>query len=133
MASGMEAIDFQMHRMFGSASGAFGIAKSGDKYYNDATYNVMYVDSHDYSPEQPDEKNRFAGGTQTWAENLDLMFTFRGIPCVYYGSETEFMKGAVIDVGPNAPLSQQVVLTTVMLLRAQLTLPISVFTQQAAQ
>ncbi len=105
MASGMEAIDFQMHRMFGSASGAFGIAKSGDKYYNDATYNVMYVDSHDYSPEQPDEKNRFAGGTQTWAENLDLMFTFRGIPCVYYGSETEFMKGAVIDVGPNAPLS----------------------------
>ena len=105
MASGMEGIDFQMHRMFGSASGAFGIAKSGDKYYNDATYNVMYVDSHDYSPEQPDEKNRFAGGTQTWAENLDLMFTFRGIPCVYYGSETEFMKGAVIDVGPNAPLS----------------------------
>ena len=105
MASGMEAIDFQMHRLFGSASSAFGIAKSGDKYYNDATYNVMYVDSHDYSPEQPGEKNRFAGGTQTWAENLDLMFTFRGIPCLYYGSEVEFMKGAVIDVGPNAPLS----------------------------
>lgn len=103
-ASGMEAIDFQMHRLFGSAGGAFGIAKDGDKYYNDATYNVMYVDSHDYSPESPDEKNRFAGGTQTWAENLDLMFTFRGIPCVYYGSEVEFKKGAVIDVGPNAPL-----------------------------
>lgn len=33
------------------------------------------------------------------------MFTFRGIPCVYYGSEVEFQKGAVIDVGPNAPLS----------------------------
>lgn len=105
MASGMEAIDFQMHRLFGNASSAFGIAKSGDKYYNDATYNVMYVDSHDYSPESPDEKNRFAGGTQTWAENLDLMFTFRGIPCVYYGSEVEFQKGVVIDVGPNAPLS----------------------------
>ncbi len=105
MASGMEAIDFQMHRMFGDANSAFGIAKSGDKYYNDATYNVMYVDSHDYSPESPNEKNRFAGGTQAWAENVDLMFTFRGIPCVYYGSETEFMKGAVIDVGPNAPLS----------------------------
>ena len=104
-ASGMEAIDFQMHRLFGSASSAFGVAKSSDKYYNDATYNVMYVDSHDYAPESPDEKNRFAGGTQTWAENLDLMFTFRGIPCVYYGSEVEFQKGAVIDVGPNAPLS----------------------------
>lgn len=105
MASGMEAIDFQMHRCFGSAGSAFGIAKSGDKYYNDATYNVMYVDSHDYAPEGYGEANRFAGGTQVWAENVDLMFTFRGIPCVYYGSETEFMKGAVIDVGPNAPLS----------------------------
>ncbi len=104
-ASGMNAIDFQMHRLFGSASSAFGIAKSGDKYYNDATYNVTYVESHDYSPENPDEKNRFAGGTQTWAEDLDLMFTFRGIPCLYYGGEVEFMKGSVIDVGPNAPLS----------------------------
>lgn len=105
-ASGMEAIDFQMHRLFGDASSAFGVAKSGDKYYNDATYNVMYVDSHDYSPESPDEKNRFAGGTQAWAEDLDLMFTFRGIPCIYYGSEVEFQKGAVIDVGPNKPLAQ---------------------------
>ena len=103
-ASGMEAIDFQMHRLFGDAGSAFGVAKSGDKYYNDATYNVMYVDSHDYAPESPQEKQRFSGGTQTWAENMDLMFTFRGIPCIYYGSETEFKKGAVIDVGPNAPL-----------------------------
>ncbi len=104
-ASGMEGIDFQMHRMFGNAGSAFGIAKSGDKYYNDATYNVMYVDSHDYAPEGYDEKVRFAGGTQVWAENLDLMFTFRGIPCIYYGSEVEFQKGQPIDVGPNAPLS----------------------------
>ncbi|HOC81068.1 MAG TPA: alpha-amylase, partial [Bacilli bacterium] len=34
------------------------------------------------------------------------MFTFRGIPAIYYGSEIEFQKGAVIDVGPNRPLSQ---------------------------
>ena len=105
MASGLEAIDFPVHRAFGSASNAFGLAKSADKYYNDATYNVMYVDSHDFAPEQPNEKTRFSGGTQTWAENLDLIFTFRGIPCVYYGSEIEFQKGELIDVGPNAPLS----------------------------
>ncbi len=98
-ASGMEAIDFTMHRMFGSASSAYGVALSSDKYYNDATYNVMYVDSHDYSPEQPDEFTRFQGGTQAWAENLDLMFTFRGIPCIYYGSEVEFKKGELIDKG----------------------------------
>ncbi|MBR1482780.1 MAG: starch-binding protein [Ruminococcus sp.] len=105
MASGMEAIDFPMHRAFGSAEGAYNLALSGDKYYNDATYNVMYVDSHDYAPEQPDENSRFSGGTEAWAENLDLMFTFRGIPCIYYGSEVEFAKGNVIDVGPNKPLS----------------------------
>lgn len=66
----------------------------------------MYVDSHDYAPEQPDEKTRFAGGTGAWAENLSLMFTFRGIPCVYYGSEVEFAKGKVIDLGPNIELSE---------------------------
>ena len=99
MASHMDAIDFQMHRMFGNANNAFNFAKSNDKYYNDSTYSVMYVDSHDYAPEQPDEFSRFTGGTQTWAENMDLMFTFRGIPCVYYGSEVEFKKGELIDKG----------------------------------
>ena len=99
MASGMDAIDFQMHRMFGSAKNAYNFAINNDQYYNDATYSVMYVDSHDYAPEQPDETTRFTGGTQTWAENMDLMFTFRGIPCVYYGSEVEFKKGELIDKG----------------------------------
>lgn len=99
MASGMEAIDFQMHRMFGDAKNACNFAKNNDQYYNDATYNVMYVDSHDYAPEGPSEFTRFEGGTQTWAENLNLMFTFRGIPCVYYGSEVEFKKGELIDKG----------------------------------
>lgn len=99
MASGMEAIDFQMHRMFGDAKNACNFAKNNDQFYNDATYNVMYVDSHDYAPEGPNEFTRFEGGTQTWAENLDLMFTFRGIPCVYYGSEVEFKKGELIDKG----------------------------------
>ncbi len=103
--SGMDAIDFQMHRFFGNAGSAFGVAKSFDKYYNDATYNVMYVDSHDYAPESPDEFSRFSGGTQAWAENLNLMFTFRGIPCLYYGSEVEFQKGQLIDKGTLIPLS----------------------------
>ena len=74
----------------------------------------MYVDSHDYAPEQPDEKSRFAGGTQTWAENLDLMFTFRGIPCVYYGSEVEFQKGAVSMLVLTLLFQQQAVLTTAL-------------------
>ena len=33
------------------------------------------------------------------------MFTFRGIPCLYYGSEVEFQKGVKIDIGTTGPLS----------------------------
>ena len=102
-ASGMNVIDFPMHWNFGTASGAFNIAKSGDKLYNDATYNVVYVDSHDYGP---DSDVRYNKGTEAWAENLDLMFTFRGIPCLYYGSEIEFRKGCFIDRAQNFPLKE---------------------------
>ena len=72
--------------------------------YNDATFNVVYVDSHDYGP-QPSDGIRFSGSDAQWAENLSLMFTFRGIPCLYYGSEVGFRRGSVIDKGPNGPLS----------------------------
>ena len=81
------------------------MAKSGDMKYNDATFNVVYVDSHDYGP-QPSDGIRFSGSDAQWAENLSLMFTFRGIPCLYYGSEVGFRRGSVIDKGPNGPLSE---------------------------
>lgn len=102
--SGMAQIDFPMHWNFQYASDAYNVALGGDQWYNDATYNVTYVDSHDYAPDGAPENQRFAQPQDTWAENLSLMFTFRGIPCIYYGSEIEFKKGEVIDVGPNAPL-----------------------------
>lgn len=103
--SGLDVIDFPMHWNFNNAGDAFNVAIQGDSTYNDATWNVTYVDSHDYAPDGAPENQRFAGSQDTWAENLSLMFTFRGIPTVYYGSEIEFQKGKMIDVGPNAPLS----------------------------
>ena len=105
-ASGFNVIDFPLHYNFGNAAAAYGLAKSGDKRYNDATYNVVYVDSHDYGPQQTDDKLRFGGSDAQWAENLSLMFTFRGIPCLYYGSEVGFRRGAAIDNGPHGPLSE---------------------------
>lgn len=98
--------DFTMHRNFGSASQAYNTALEGDKYFNDSTWNITFVDSYDYSPENPNEILGFAGGTDTWAENLCLMFTFRGIPRVTAGTEVEFQKEAVIDKGTLLPLSQ---------------------------
>lgn len=100
--SRFDQIDFPMHWSFNSASDAFNMALGGDQYYSDATWNVTYVDSHDYAPDGAPENQRYAG---SWPEKLTLLFTFRGIPCIYYGSEIEFKKGAMIDVGPNAPLS----------------------------
>lgn len=105
-ASGFHVIDFPLHYNFGNAAAAYGLAKSGDKKYNDATYNVVYVDSHDYGPQQYDDKLRFGGTDAQWAENLSLLFTFRGIPCIYYGSEVGFRRGVRIDPGPNGPLSE---------------------------
>ena len=105
-ASGLHVIDFPVHWNFASASGAWNIAKpSNDKYYNDATWNVVYVDSHDYAPDEV-QRERFNKSQNVWAENLCLMYTHRGIPCVFYGSEVEFQKGKLIDQGTNIALKE---------------------------
>ncbi|NYV76328.1 carbohydrate binding domain-containing protein [Streptomyces sp. UH6] len=101
--SGMNIIDMRMHMNFGDASNAFHNGKDSDDSVNDATYNVVYVDSHDYGPNKSGE--RYTGGTDAWAENMSLMWTFRGIPTLYYGSEIEFQKGKKIDCGPTCPLA----------------------------
>ena len=92
--NGTGVIDFTMHWNFENANKAFDTAKGEDHAFNDSTWNVTYVDSHDYSPDFC-QKVRYIGGEQAWAD-----------PCIYYGSEIEFQKGAEIDVGPNAPLSK---------------------------
>ena len=104
-SNGTSVIDFTMHWNFENAGNAYRAGLAEDQYMNDSTWNVMYVDSHDYGPDGM-EKTRYSLGTQAWAENLNLIFTFRGIPCLYYGSEIEFAKDLPIDVGPNAPLAK---------------------------
>ncbi|BCJ45843.1 alpha-amylase [Actinoplanes ianthinogenes] len=101
--SGMNIIDMRMHMNFGDAQNAFSNGKDSDDSVNDATYNVVYVDSHDYGPNK--SSTRYSGGTDAWAENMSLMWTFRGIPTLYYGSEIEFQAGKQIDCGPTCPLA----------------------------
>ncbi|GAA2441301.1 hypothetical protein GCM10010273_19240 [Streptomyces lavendulocolor] len=48
--SGMHVIDMRMHMNFGDARNAFHNGKDSDGGYHDATYIVVYVDSHDYGP-----------------------------------------------------------------------------------
>jgi glycosidase len=113
MASGLNTIDFTMHWNFANALKAFesvtggynyeagkvsdNLSAGGDYCYNDCTWNVTYVDSHDYGPDGGKYEYRYDGGTEAWAENMNLLFTFRGIPCIYYGSEIEFQAGLKID------------------------------------
>ncbi|MBP2436595.1 alpha-amylase family glycosyl hydrolase [Microbacterium amylolyticum] len=100
--SGMHIIDMRMHMNFDNAHTAFHSGMDSDDVTNDATFNAVYVDSHDYGPGKSNV--RFDGGTAAWAENMSLMWTFRGIPVLYYGSEIEFQAGQQIDCGPSCPL-----------------------------
>ena len=96
--SGLSVIDFYMHHKFKDPGNAIDAANQEDRYINDASWAVTYVDSHDFGPNEGGMLlKRFNLGTAAWAENLDLMFTFRGIPCVYYGSEVEFQAGKQIE------------------------------------
>ena len=75
--------------------------------------NVVYVDSHDYGPGS--KGLRFGGSDAQWAEN-PLMFTFRGIPCLYYGSEVGFRRMLWIDIRvPMVLFLKLVVLTSVVI------------------
>lgn len=42
---------------FSTASNAFTRALEEDPYYNDSTWNVTYVDSHDYGPDMDTRYN----------------------------------------------------------------------------
>ena len=101
--SGMNIIDMRMHMNFSDASNAMHSGMDSDDVTNDATYNAVYVDSHDYGPNKSSE--RYSGGTGAWAENMSMMWTFRGVPVLYYGSEIEFQAGVQIDCGPTCPLA----------------------------
>lgn len=101
--SGMYAVDDPFYYSSINAANAFNKALFFDKYYNDATWNMTYIDDLDYAPDR--RTTVYDWGTQNLSEILSLMFTFRGIPSVTYGAEVEFQKGMDIDIGPNAPLS----------------------------
>ncbi|NRR32743.1 alpha-amylase [Oxalobacteraceae bacterium] len=101
--SGMNIIDMRMHMNFGDANNAFWNGKDSDDSTNDASYNMVYVDAHDFGPNK--SPTAYAGGTAAWAENMSLMWTFRGIPTLFQGSEIEFQAGKAIDCGPTCALA----------------------------
>ncbi|MCG6896240.1 MAG: starch-binding protein [Thiocapsa sp.] len=68
-----------------------------DWIYGDVTQLVTFLQNHDVGPDN-DFKYRFKGDQWMAAAAYNLIWTVRGIPCLYFGEEIEFMKGAPQDV-----------------------------------
>jgi glycosidase len=100
--SGFAVLDFPLFSTFrdnvsrGRYDG-IGAMLGWDWIYGDATKLVTFLQNHDVGPDN-DFKYRFKGDTWMAAAAYNLLWTIRGIPCLYYGEEIEFMKGAPQDI-----------------------------------
>lgn len=100
--SGFAVLDFGLFSTFrdtvsrGTYAGT-GQVLSMDWIYGDATTLVTFLQNHDVGPDN-DFRFRFKGEQWMAAAAYNLLWTARGIPCLYYGEEIEFMKGAPQDV-----------------------------------
>ncbi len=100
--SGFPQLDFGLFSTFRDtlSRGTFegtGQVLSMDWIYGDVTQLVTFLQNHDVGPDN-DFKYRFKGETWMAAAAYNLIWTARGIPCLYFGEEIEFMKGAPQDV-----------------------------------
>lgn len=109
--SGFSVLDFGLFSTFrdnvsrGSYSGIGGVL-SRDWVYGDSTKLITFLQNHDVGPDN-DFRFRFKGEQWMAAAAYNLLWTIRGIPCLYYGEEIEFMKGAPQDIiGNDDTLSQ---------------------------
>nr|WP_206171785.1 alpha-amylase family glycosyl hydrolase [Thiorhodococcus mannitoliphagus] len=109
--SGFPQLDFGLFSTFrdtvsrGTYAGTAQIL-SMDWIYGEVTQLVTFLQNHDVGPDN-DFKYRFQGEQWMAAAAYNLLWMVRGIPCLYYGEEIEFMKGAPQDVeGERDTLSQ---------------------------
>ena len=100
--SGFPQLDFGLFSTFRDTVskgtyGGTGQILSMDWIYGDVTQLVTFLQNHDVGPDN-DFKFRFKGDQWMAAAAYNLIWTARGIPCLYFGEEIEFMKGAPQDV-----------------------------------
>jgi glycosidase len=100
--SGFSVLDFGLFSTFrdslsrGTYAGTAQVL-SMDWIYGDPTQLVTFLQNHDVGPDN-DFKYRFKGERWMAAAAYNLLWTARGIPCLYFGEEIEFMKGAPQDI-----------------------------------
>ena len=100
--SGFSVLDFGLFSTFRNTVskgtyGGTGQILSMDWIYGDVTRLVTFLQNHDVGPDN-DFKYRFKGEDWMAAAAYNLIWTARGIPCLYYGEEIAFMRGAPQDV-----------------------------------
>jgi glycosidase len=100
--SGFAVLDFGLFSTFRDTLSRGTYANTGqvlamDWIYGDPTTLVTFLQNHDVGPDN-DFRFRFKGEQWMAAAAYNLIWTARGIPCLYYGEEIEFMKGAPQDV-----------------------------------
>ena len=106
--SGFAVLDFSLFSTFrdnvsrGSFGGIGGVIGM-DWVYGDATKLVTFLQNHDVGPDN-DFKYRFKGDEWMAAATYNMLWTIRGIPCLYYGEEISFMKGCPQDICGNDDL-----------------------------
>ncbi|MGF1613445.1 MAG: alpha-amylase family glycosyl hydrolase [Gammaproteobacteria bacterium] len=103
--SGFSVLDFGLFSTFRDNVsrghyGGIGSVLSRDWVYGDVSQLVTFLQNHDVGPDN-DFRFRFRGEQWMAAAAYNLLWTLRGIPCLYYGEEIEFMKGAPQDIIGN--------------------------------
>ncbi len=113
---GVGVLDFyaeaSFHNTFENGGGFSGVTDAAryDNLYSDPSLLVTWLDNHDFGPNN-DWNKRYSGSPENLAACMNFMFTWRGIPSVYYGTEEQFMKGAYCDLHDAAGTTQSLDVT----------------------
>lgn len=101
--SGMSVLDFYAmatFHMFDNGHGSYSNVQAAARYdhlYSNTSHLVTFLDNHDFGPNN-DWNRRFGGSGHNLAAALNFMWTWRGIPSLYYGTEIQFKKGEFADI-----------------------------------
>ena len=100
--SGMAVLDFYAMATFhlfekGEQFSNVMAAARYDHLYANPDELVTFLDNHDFGPNN-DWNRRFGGDARNLTAALNFMWTWRGIPSLYYGTEVQFMRGAYTDI-----------------------------------
>lgn len=100
--SGLAVLDFfamSTFHMFGKGENMSNVQAAAryDNLYVDPSTNILFLDNHDFGPNN-DWNRRYGGNDENLAAALSFMWTWRGIPNLYYGTEMRFKAGAYTDI-----------------------------------